>query len=363
MRLTAGTLLVACLGAAAGCSKGGQVDNLYVSVSTELCRYLFNCCESSELGAFRQAFTDQTGCERHVNVLLQAEHDAYRLAVARGGVDIVGEAMEACLSALRVLTCGSVKLSSSAKAPPFSSTTLSPLEACTPAKLYVGNRQAGQACETLLDCAPGTTCYASSLLKSSGVCTPLRQRGEPCSSSKDCLTGLVCNHPLNTFSTCQVPAQEGESCREVSCDPEQKELYCDSSQDPRNPVCTRRVRAAEGQPCAGVSSVQCQSGLYCDYYTTPTSPVCARLRKGGEPCMSGSQCESGRCESFSKTCIAVLCDGRANGPPPQLDIGMPDQRPDWKPWIPDGRQDWKPAPDWRPWPDFYPWPDQRRPDF
>jgi hypothetical protein len=369
MRSLATLSMVGLLCALPGCSSNGaepvQVDTLYSTIATELCSYVYRCCEPAELGAFQNAFADQASCERYVTLLVQADHDAYRLAVTRGGVNTPRAALDACVAALQGMTCGSFQLSPSNYAPPFSTSAIAALDACSTSKLYVGTRSAGEACESTLACVAGTTCYSSGVLKGSGVCTALRKTGEPCASGTGgvgCDVGLVCTQkPTGGITTCQPPPGEGQPCT-GTCDPAQPDLYCDLTKGSANAICVRRTRVKEGQPCTGTSSVLCEKELYCDYGLAPAAPVCARYHKGGEGCTSSMQCESSRCDPVLKVCVGQLCDGKNNGPPPQLDVKptYPDYRPPFDYWLP--MKDMPRFPDYRKpdiykYPDLYKWPD------
>jgi hypothetical protein len=368
MRSLATLFMVGLLFAQPSCSSNGaepvQVDTLYSTIATAFCSYVYRCCEPAELGVFKTAFADQASCETYVKLMLQADHDAYRLAVTRGGVNTPRAALDACVATLQGLACNSFKLSSSSYAPPFSTSAIAALETCSTSKLYVGTRNAGEACESTLACVAGTTCYSPGVLKGTGVCTALRKAGEPCASNAGgvgCDVGLLCLAiPASSIATCQPPPGEGQPCTS-SCDPAQPDLYCDLTKGAANATCVRRTRVKEGQPCTGTSAMLCEQGLYCDYGLTPSTPVCARYRKGGETCTSSMQCESSRCDAVLKVCVGELCDGKNNGPPPQLDVKptYPDYRyPDYR--LPDYYwpiKDYR-IPDVYKYPDFYKWPDK-----
>jgi hypothetical protein len=359
-------LLVCSLGCAA-CGDGNTekdkqvaaVERFYEAIAIEYCNYAFRCCEDAEIGAFKALFLSRAGCDTYYQALLKTESYLYRLAVNQGSVRVDENALAACIDAMRALACAGVK---SSPYPPSTPPIIVQPEQCQTQKLFSGVRQAGEACESALDCAKGTRCYTSSSMFAKGVCVPLRAKGEPCTSSKDCDSSaatLVCAQPKNSPASCQPPAKEGEPCLELPCDSADPNLFCDSSKDPKNPVCARRYAKKEGESCK--TTTECEKGLFCDIYGYPSSLSCRRYKKPGEACKSATECESSRCDYPASTCGSLLCDGKGNGPPLQLDSPpKPDYGPfrDLYPPKPDRGPDKKPPPDKFVWPDIKKVPDK-----
>jgi hypothetical protein len=154
----------------------------------------------------------------------------------------------------------------------------------------------------------------------------------------------------------------------VSCDSTVvPALYCDSAMDPKNPICAQRILKRAGETCTSPS--ECEKGLFCDILAYPSTRTCLALKKNGEPCQSTGECESARCDYGKKTCGSALCDGRDNGPPVQLDVGVvppkldyPYPKYDYYYPKPDRGPDLYPKADKFIWPDLKPKPDLKKGD-
>jgi hypothetical protein len=316
-----------------------KAQKLYDGLADQYCEYVFKCCDTGEVKVVAsKRYTDKAGCKSYMKLDYLLQNYTLQLAAGNGAVEIDEGKVDACLSAWKALRCDT----------PWSYFKVP--DACDYRNYLIGQRQGGEGCEAVYECVSGYNCVKAYSSASSGICIPFRKQGEPCSSSSTsvaaCDEGLVCANPKDGVRTCKPPAKAGQSCLEIACDPDDRELFCDYSTDPQNPVCTKKKGVGEacksstycrvglfcdmytdpanpkcaepaGQGQACKTSSQCKSDHWCDTYTDPMNPTCQPKKDEGQPCTTGSQCKSLSCDYTTQTCKAgtgttgsAVCDGK-----------------------------------------------------
>lgn len=151
-------------------------------------------------------------------------------------------------------------------------------------------------------CEPGLYCD----LEGTKKCVAPATAGKDCTSNL-CEPGTVC---VGTDpALCVAPTlvkNEGGTCNGTTllCDP-QSGLACQTGK------CALITDGAQGDICPAneFGGLFCGEGLICRQLEGARSHTCEALGVEGDPCESGSQCESGAC--YINECSAAFCSANA----------------------------------------------------
>ena len=149
-------------------------------------------------------------------------------------------------------------------------------------------------------CESGLWCKAPSGERQ-GTCVAPVAAGAACETEDDvCEDGSVCVEDTSGISCTAVTVRAaGESCGGLEvCNPATG--YCSGGE------CAALGDGTEGSTCLTFS---CQPGLYCDIPQGETTGLCAARLDNEEPCQTGRDCVSGKCEQSGAVsiCIPAFC--------------------------------------------------------
>lgn len=223
--------------AGAGCSAETTTYRDYALRSAQ------NLCE-------RQARCCGRTCPTSLDATFNASLKDTEYAIEQGLLRYNETAAAACLAASRAAYAD-------CDAPRTSLDLTDVDQACV--GILVGTLPLGAACVASQYCQPDSICAPDPMMPGVQRCRRLAAAGEPCTSTSGCRTDLVCDTVARTCTARVPPAGLGERCGDVAPDP------------------------------------SCRSPLVCR-----PDKTCGQALAGGEVCLNGTQCLSGRC--LDNTC-------------------------------------------------------------
>jgi hypothetical protein len=229
----------------------GPEDAGHVITPVELCERI-SVARCDLMSRCFAAFTRDTRaqCQNLEQTRCNEQYSALRPSFESKRVEIDEAKVVSCEDRMKTSACTPTFPPNyvAAIAKPFSDCTLT-------TGLLRGKIKAGETCDELVECAPGTRC-----VKPGGVCTgtcsTLPSAGEPCGVG--CATGTFCDGkgtPNAVDDRCEPLKAQNEICEtSAEC---QQDLWCDGS-------C--RVRGAVGDNCIfdPLRLSTCAPGLACD---------------------------------------------------------------------------------------------------
>lgn len=217
---------------------------------------------------------EQTACLA-AYALLQGSFEAGRLSID-------AEHLAACEKRMQTSSCPPTF------PPDYPAITARAFSDCSLATgLLVGAVPAGQTCDALVECAPGTVCVKPGGV-CKGTCSSWPVAGEPCAFG--CAPGLFCDDqgtPTDpNDDRCRAPRALNEACADsAECE---SELVCSG---------TCRPRAKLGEACRFDASrlSTCEPGLACDLtpYVSGELGTCVVPRAAGGRCKFHWSCAPG----------------------------------------------------------------------
>jgi hypothetical protein len=267
--MSAAGLLMAC-GKSNGSAAPVQQRELPSRIAGLICNSMATCCQSDGF-----AF-DNAGCKS--NLASELEGNLQREFIANLEYD--AQAAGDCLAAAQVsLQCGEVEDN---------------IPACE--RMFYGTLELGAPCTDAAECREADGQSVSCMSEdgvSAQVCTLILRTflrrgnaGEGCfttcsAEAEDCdwgSTPAVSGPPVGPSEPVGCYREDGLFCERGTCAP---------------------LRAI-GEACEDYAS--CAGDGFCDYITAR----CSLRRANGEPCQSGNECQSGRCESAASSSAEVL---------------------------------------------------------
>lgn len=285
-------LLAGCPSTGDGSSSVSEDDAPDV-ISTQACKLYFDCSCNDFFDP--QFFTSEEACKTELEGILIGAVDQGQMAELTYDADCVGEVFD-LYNDLSCTTPDGLDLED-----------LAALTEQSNCKVYYGDREEGQSCETTLeigdDCVQGALCENGTCV--SDPTTTLPDPGEECDTQflSLCDGGAICldvDGDGPEPSVCTVLPGSGETCF-GALDLCGEGLACNQADKACEPA------PGEGEPCADVVLDRCGANLVCN------QDVCVALPTLGEPCVN-NQCADGfACENDQCVESAALSCGYAPG--------------------------------------------------